>query len=92
MKSKNTELDWKSIPKGGVCWKESIEYFTGDWRSSRPIIDKDKCSRCLICWIFCPDIAIDWDGEEVVINYDFCKGCGICSKECPVDAIKMIGE
>jgi pyruvate ferredoxin oxidoreductase delta subunit len=90
--SGKSELGWKSIPMGGVSWKSSEEYLTGDWRTFRPVIDKEKCTKCLICWIYCPDSSIRWDGKEVKINYDYCKGCGICAKECPVDAIEMIKE
>lgn len=89
---KNLELDWKSIPPGGVCWKSSEEYLTGDWRTSRPVINKEKCTQCLICWIYCPDLSIQWNDKDVTINYNSCKGCGICAEECPFNAIEMVKE
>ena len=92
MKHKPKERGWKSIPMGGVSWKSSEEYSTGDWRSSKPILDSEKCTNCLICFIYCPDSSISWDGEKIIINYQYCKGCGICSKECPVSAIEMVKE
>ena len=92
MSEKKIERGWKSIPIGGVSWKSSEEYLTGAWRSSRPILDSDKCTNCLTCFIYCPDSCISWDGEKIHINYDYCKGCGICAKECPVSAIEMVKE
>lgn len=62
---------------------------TGNWRIFRPVRDKKKCTKCGICWMFCPDSAIDKDFN---IDYDYCKGCLICIKECPVKAIKVIKE
>ena len=44
--------NWKEIPLGGVCWKASTEYKTGDWLSFKPIWDTEKCVRCIICHVF----------------------------------------
>lgn len=66
---------------------------TGSWRSMRPKVDEKKCTRCGICWQFCPDIAIRITKEKgAVMNFDYCKGCGICAKECPFKAITMEPE
>lgn len=62
------------------------------WRTFRPVIDYEKCVRCLRCFLLCPDGVIDKSGENVEIDYDFCKGCGICAQECPVNAISMEKE
>lgn len=90
--------NWRKVPLTGIPWRWSTDYKTGDWRSFRPIIDQDKCIKCLTCYIHCPDesITVSWEDEDTVkkveVNYDYCKGCGICAEECPVDAIEMIEE
>ncbi len=87
---------YKDIPKGGLILQtgNAKNYKTGGWRTQRPILDKDKCINCHLCWAFCPDASIlSEDGEvKAQIDYDHCKGCGICANECPVDAIKMVSE
>ena len=69
-----------------------MRYKTGDWRTFRPVVDPGKCTHCLLCWIFCPDIAIRRGEKVAEIDYNFCKGCGICASECPVKAITMEEE
>lgn len=85
---------WKEVPIAGVCWKPTTEYITGDWRTFKPVLDTEKCTRCLICYMYCPDAAIEWkpDAKEIEFNYKYCKGCGICANECPQEAIKMVLE
>ncbi len=83
---------WKDLPIGAVTYKLSLEYRTGGWRTLKPVIDLNKCTRCMLCWLFCPDMAILWNGRDVVVSYDYCKGCGICAHECPVKAIDMVPE
>jgi len=92
--SEEEKLGWKSLPIGGLLLEagSSMKYKTGDWRASRPVVDSNKCTNCLICWIYCPDAAINRGEKVVEINYDFCKGCGICAAECPVKAITMEEE
>ena len=67
----------------------SVKNKTGNWRSMRPIRDKKKCTKCHICWQFCPDNAITTDIE---FDYDYCKGCAICATVCPFKAIHMEPE
>lgn len=85
---------WKEIPIAGVCWRPTTDYLTGDWRTFKPVLDKEKCTKCLICYIYCPDGAIIWkpETEEIEFNYNYCKGCGICANECPIKAIEMVLE
>ncbi|HDI74458.1 MAG: ferredoxin [Thermoprotei archaeon] len=66
---------------------------TGSWRVFKPIIDREKCRKCLLCWLYCPEAAIRVSEENYPeIIYEYCKGCGICANECPVKAISMVEE
>jgi len=72
---------------GGVIVK------TGEWRSFRPIIDSEKCTKCRICALFCPDMSIlETEDGSFTIDYDYCKGCGICANECTARAIRIVRE
>lgn len=98
------EIDVKKIIKGEFSWRtlppaamirvpSSLEYKTGAWRIEKPVIDQDKCTKCLLCWIYCPDMAIiRLDSGTVEIDYEYCKGCGICAEVCPPKAIRMVEE
>ena len=47
-------------------------------------INQDLCSRCSVCYSFCPYDAIKRDSEtgEVEIDIQKCQVCGICSSAC----------
>jgi 2-oxoacid:acceptor oxidoreductase delta subunit (pyruvate/2-ketoisovalerate family) len=63
------------------------------WRSERPVINTERCTKCLICWLLCPDGVIRKTGDgRLEIDYDYCKGCGICARECRFDVIRMEKE
>ncbi len=86
---------WKTIPPGGLILAagNAKEYKTGEWRTQRPVINKDLCSNCLTCWINCPDSSIVVaDGKFKGFDLDHCKGCGICMAVCPKKAIRMEPE
>ena len=88
---------WTSdeFPKGATIpvAGNSDEYITGGWRSERPVRDDEKCTQCLLCWVFCPDTSVLVKDEKVVdFDYEHCKGCGICAHECPADCIEMVPE
>jgi 2-oxoacid:acceptor oxidoreductase delta subunit (pyruvate/2-ketoisovalerate family) len=57
-----------------------------------PIIDKEKCIGCKLCWFYCPEGCIKMVDGKADVDYDYCKGCGICANECPVKAIEMKRE
>ncbi|AEA47546.1 4Fe-4S binding protein [Archaeoglobus veneficus] len=65
---------------------------TGLWRTFKPIYNPEKCNHCLLCWLYCPENAIEVNDEEVKIDYEYCKGCGICAKICPKKALEMEEE
>jgi len=74
--------------------KEQPGMITGNWRTERPVIDHEKCTTCLNCFIYCPDASwhLDEKTEQMVWNADYCKGCLICVNECPVDALTPVNE
>ena len=84
---------WKEIPIGGVITEagNAIKYLTGDWRTFKPVRDEEKCTDCLICWVYCPDSSVlVEDGKIRGVDYDHCKGCGICAEVCPPKCIEMV--
>lgn len=86
---------WRELPKGTIVPEagNARSYRTGSWRSQRPILLDDKCTHCLLCWIYCPDDAVIIEDEKMVgFDLDHCKGCGICAVECPPTAITMVAE
>ena len=64
-----------------------------DWRNSKPVWDKEKCVKCGICYLFCPDGAVRLDEEGYYqVDLDYCKGCGLCIRQCPTMCISMEEE
>ncbi|MHC4479742.1 MAG: 4Fe-4S binding protein [Planctomycetota bacterium] len=75
-----------TVVEGGSMAK----LYTGSWRTYCPVTDFEKCTHCMICWIMCPDSAIQVeDGKKLGTDMQYCKGCGICAAVCPVDAIEI---
>lgn len=69
------------------------QYRTGDWRSRRPNFDSEKCNKCGLCYVYCPEGCIK---QTTTGTFEpdmfYCKGCGICAAECPKKAISMSEE
>jgi len=89
------EITWKDLEIGSIVTEpgNASQYQTGDWRSQKPIVDKDKCNKCTLCFIYCPEGCIERDAEGYFEpNLFYCKGCGICATECPKKAITMVEE
>lgn len=92
---------WKELPEGAVV-RDAGNTMTIDvsgWRVFKPVIIDEKCTRCRLCWIYCPDGAIlevidekARMGKRYEVDYMHCKGCGICWRECPVNAIEWVPE
>lgn len=89
------EKGWREIPIGGLILEagNAERYLTGGWRTFRPLLNKEKCNHCLLCWVYCPDTCIKVEEEKMRgFYYEHCKGCGICKNVCPFGAIEMIEE
>ena len=77
---------WTELEPGAVILEagNSARFKTGSWRSFRPRWIPENCIQCLMCWLYCPDMAVKVvDGKVTGFDYDYCKGCGVCVKECP---------
>jgi len=63
----------------------------GSYSDTKPVIDKSRCSSCLLCWLYCPDgaISISEEDNKPIVNDDLCKSCGICVYECPLKIITL---
>ncbi|MBI4200208.1 MAG: 4Fe-4S binding protein [Chloroflexi bacterium] len=86
---------WEVLPPGGIIPEagNSVRYETGSWRALRPVVDMEKCTHCMICWLFCPDSALLAEGGYFRgFALSHCKGCGICALECPPKCIRMVPE
>ena len=61
-----------------------------DWRFERPVWDTEKCIRCGVCYLSCPDGAIFQNDEGFYeANLTYCKGCGVCVLECWTGCISL---
>ncbi len=86
---------WKEISLGCVVTEpgSTRAYSTGDWKSNRPEWNHDRCIKCGICYLVCPQECIGQDEEKWFgANLYHCYGCGTCAAECPTRAITMVEE
>jgi pyruvate ferredoxin oxidoreductase delta subunit len=66
---------------------------TGAWRVFKPIFKHNKCTKCGICSMVCPEgCIVEREDEFFIPDYDYCKGCGLCAEECPAEDIEMTKE
>ena len=92
----NTKTSMQDLTIGGNIYKagNAKEFKTGDWRSTRPVFEEEKCKQCGLCFPVCPEnaIPVKEDLKRTDFNFDYCKGCGVCAKVCPFGAITMKEE
>jgi pyruvate ferredoxin oxidoreductase delta subunit len=68
-------------------------FLPGAKREMKPVLDKDKCVKCGLCYLFCPDASIRRvEDGYFEVDLDLCKGCGICNRECWFGSIRMVKE
>ena len=66
---------------------------TGAWRVFKPVFHHNKCTKCGICSLVCPEgCIVEQEDEAFLPDYDYCKGCGLCAEECPAEDIEMTKE
>ncbi|WP_029893810.1 4Fe-4S binding protein [Desulfohalovibrio reitneri] len=86
---------WRDLALGAAITRpgSAADLKTGDWKTLRPKVDEEKCIKCALCGVYCPEFCIS-ENEEGYWHSDpfYCKGCGICANECPKDAITMVLE
>ncbi len=64
-----------------------------DWRKEKPVVDREKCIKCGVCYLFCPDSAIGMVEDGYFEADDLlCKGCGVCKSQCVTGCIGMEKE
>lgn len=85
-------VSWKDLPPIPICFPAHASD-TGSWRTTRPVTDYEKCTKCGFCFLYCPEGTIH-EGKDGYyhVEYDYCKGCGVCANECPVKCISMVLE
>ena len=92
----------EKIKRTDICGESTITVGeagrTGDWRTTRPVVDNQRCTpakkgqpSCFLCWLYCPEAAIS-KTVPIEIDLEHCKGCGVCAEECPATAILMVEE
>ena len=94
------------IPVGGQV-TDPVNGQSGGWRPARnttfkkwatrtmrPVIDFEKCIKCTLCWLQCPDSCFDVTPEGLYdANLEACCGCGVCEAVCPEKGcVTMVNE
>jgi len=94
------------IPLGGKV-KDPVTGEEGGWRpgrnttfkkwatrTMRPVVDFEKCIKCTLCWLQCPDSCFDVTPDGYYdANLEACCGCGVCEAVCPEkDCVTMVNE
>ena len=89
------ELTWRDLEVGSIVTEpaNARQYQTGYWRSQKPTYDFNRCIKCGICQMFCPEGCIGQNSEGYFeADMFYCKGCGICARECWTKVITMVDE
>ncbi len=95
MVKSESELTWKDLEIGSIVVEpgNASQYETGGWRSEKPTYDFNRCIKCGICQIFCPEGCVEQNADGYFeANLFYCKGCGICARECWTQTITMVEE
>ena len=76
-----------------LLWERKVKPFSPAKREMKPVWDNDKCVKCGLCYLFCPDASVRRvEDGYFEADLDLCKGCGICNRECWFGSISMVKE
>ncbi len=95
MAKRENELTWRELEIGVIATEpgNASQYRTGDWRSQKPVYLFERCIKCGMCQLFCPEGCVQQNAEGYFeADLYYCKGCGICARECPTMVITMEEE
>ena len=95
MPKPENELTWRDFNIGCIVTEpgNAAAYRTGDWRSQIPTYDFNRCLKCGMCQLYCPEGCVKMNPEGYFeADLYYCKGCGICARECPTYVITMKEE
>ena len=88
--AKNNNLKQNSLPLSGQIPIVDNFYSNEDFQFEKPVWDNEKCIRCGVCYLSCPDSAIHRNKEGYYeADLKLCKGCGLCSANCWTGCIAM---
>jgi pyruvate ferredoxin oxidoreductase delta subunit len=84
----------KPIEGGGYRPERNPYFKKFTARTMRPVIDFNKCVKCTLCWLQCPDSCFDVTPDGLYdASMEACCGCGVCEAVCPAkDCITMVNE
>jgi pyruvate ferredoxin oxidoreductase delta subunit len=86
---------WYEVAPGCMVFTpgNARTYKTGSWKARHPVWNDEKCIKCGLCYIYCPEGCIKPNEQGFYrADLDYCKGCGICAHECWPEAIAMEEE
>ena len=60
MTEKKWPETWQEVNPGCMVFQpgSASKYHTGSWRAKRPIWENEKCIKCGVCYIYCPEGCI----------------------------------
>ena len=76
MTKPESEWTWKELPVGSTMLEpgNADQYRTGDWKTLKPVLNKELCVHCGLCYIFCPDMSYSLDAEGYLLRTFLLQG------------------
>jgi len=86
--TENIEIAGEKIENVKIDFKKSVSEDAKE--NVVPIVDREKCKKCLTCISICPVNAITIINEDITFNRMKCIRCYCCSEICPEGAIGLV--